>query len=294
MQSEISKIMPCIADKFVIEIANSIQVSQDQVRVQSARLGKVSRLVDSFTGAGQRRQQQVNQNMATGLNATFDWLNTLTQELTLGFKALEIADLKIREVQDAVSDLAGFSIETQDLLSELSANLHGRCDQLDQRLSMVEAENKAERQITLLFKQWEMGEFDQLSPLLRLYTVLEQLYWGDFGAYYQQYHQVQQAKKTVLDLKESIRLDAVKHLQADKKSNKDDFFHPLQWAEQPKVLSLDLKESYAFMGDWAVADKMPINHFASQQPEQLSLYLPRILTADRLASYSLNEIFGGR
>ncbi|MDQ8953964.1 diguanylate cyclase regulator RdcB family protein [Acinetobacter rudis] len=294
MQSEISKIMPCIADKFVIEIVNSIQVSQDQVRVQSGRLGKISRLIDSFTGAGQLRQQQINQNMTTGLNATFDWLNTLTQELSLGFTAIETANQKIIEVQNAVTDLAEFSLETRDLLSELSVSLHGRCDQLDQRLSMVEAENKAERQITLLFKQWEMGEFSQLSPLLRLYTVLEQLYWGDFGAYYQQYHQVQQAKKTVLDLKESIRLDAAKRLQADKHSNKDDFFHPLQWAEQPEVLSLDLKESYSFMGDWAIADKMPINHFASQQPEQLSLYLPRILTAEKLASYSLNEMFGVR
>ena len=142
---EVSQLLPCLADKFVIEIANSIQVSQDHVRVQSTRLGKVARLVDSFTGVGAKRQQQINQNLTTGLDAAFEWLNSLTKELTLGFSAIQLANQKITEVQDAVTDLAGFSIETRYLLEELSVNLHGRCDRLDQRVSLLEAENKAER-----------------------------------------------------------------------------------------------------------------------------------------------------
>ena len=294
MQSEISKIMPCIADKFVIEIANSIQVSQDHVRVQSTRLGKVARLVDGFTGAGAKRQKQINQNLTTGLNSAFEWLNTLTQELTLGISAIQVANQKITEVQDAVTDLTEFSIETRYLLEELSVNLHDRCDNLDQRLSLVEAENKAERQITLLFKQWKAHEFEQLSPLLRLYTILERLYWGDFGDYYRQYHQDHKAQKSLQDLKECVRLETIDRLQWDTGIGKNDFLHPLQWAEKNREFSPDLKETYAYMGDWTDADKIPFNYFASQQPEQLSLYLPRILTAEKLASYSLNEMFGGR
>lgn len=295
MQSEISKIMPCIVDKFVIEIANSIQVSQDHVRVQSTRLGKVARLVDGFTGAGAKRQQQINQNLTIGLNSAFEWLNTLTKELTLGFSAIQVANQKITEVQDAVTDLAGFSVETRYLLEELSVNLHDRCDNLDERLSLVEAENKAERQITLLFKQWAAHDFDQISPLLRLYTVLERLYWGDFGDYYRQYHSDHKAKKLIQDLKQRIRLEAIQRLQVDTSIGKNDFLHPLQWAKKnDRELSLDLKETYAYMGDWTDADKIPFNYFASQQPEQLSLYLPRILTAEKLVSHSLNEMFGVR
>lgn len=294
MQSEISKIMPCIADKFVIEIANSIQVSQDHVRVQSDRLSKTSRLVDGFTGAGAKRQQQINQNLTTGLDAVFEWLNTLTKEVILGFSAIQIANKKITEVQNAVTDLAEFGIETRYLLEELSVSLHDRCDGLDQRLSLVEAENKAERQITLLFKQWAAHDFEQLSPLLKLYTVLERLYWGDFGDYYRRYHQKNEAKKSIQDLKHRIRLEAMQHLQMDVGIGKNDFLHPLQWAKQNKILSLGLKETYVYMGDWADMDKMPFSYFASQQPEQLSLYLPRILTAEKLAKHSLDEVFGGR
>ena len=61
-----------------------------------------------------------------------------------------------------------------------------------------------------------------------------------------------------------------------------------------KIFNPDLKETYAYMGDWTDIDKMPLNYFASQQPEQLSLYLPRILTAEKLANHSLHEMFGVR
>lgn len=290
----VQKILPCIADKFVIEIANSIQVSQDHIRVQSNRLGKAARIVDGFTGIGAKRQQQINQNLTTGLNAAFEWLNIFTQELSLGVSAIQVANQKIIEVQDAVTDLAEFSIETRYILDELSVNLHSRCDSLDQRLSLVEAENKAERQITLLFKQWEAHEFDQLSPLLRLYTVLERLHWGDFGNYYREYSQDHKAKKSIHDLKQRIYLEAAQRLQIDKSIGKNDFLHPVQWAEQDKEYSSDLKETYAYMGDWTDADKIPLSYFASQQPEQLSLYLPRILTAEKLVNHSLNEMFGDR
>ncbi|QOW47664.1 MULTISPECIES: diguanylate cyclase regulator RdcB family protein [Acinetobacter] len=294
MSSQVLEVLPCIADKFVIEIANSIQVSQDHVRVQSKRLGKVARLVDGFTGAGQQRQQQINQNMTTGLNAAFDWLNALTCELSLGFTAIKVVNQKITEVQNAVTDLAEFSFETRHQLQQLSINLRDRCDGLDERLSLVEAEIGAERQITLLFKQWETGSFAHISPLLRLYTVLERLYWGEFGSYYRQYNTNFKAEKTIQNLKERICLEAIQCLKKDKQIDHEEFFHPLQWAESPKALDTDVIESYAYMGDWAHVDRMPIHYFASQQPEQLSLYLPRVLTAEGLARSSLDEMFGVR
>ena len=48
------------------------------------------------------------------------------------------------------------------------------------------------------------------------------------------------------------------------------------------------------MGDWTKDEQMPISYYASQQPEQLSIYVPRILTAEKLSQYALNEMFGIR
>ncbi|WHP07506.1 MULTISPECIES: diguanylate cyclase regulator RdcB family protein [Acinetobacter] len=295
MKFEVSETMPCMADKFVIEIANSIQVSKDHINVQSQRLDKVSRLVDGFTGTGAKRQYQINQNLSEGVESAFEWLNVLTQEHRLGFEAIHIANQKITEVQDAVTDLANFSVETRDLLAQLSKDLHDRCDHLDQRLSLIEAESKAERQIDLLFKKWEVShDFEQLSPLLKFYTVLERLYWGDFGDYVRKYKEEPKARRALQDLRDHICLTAIQSLQDDKGIGKRDFLHPLQWAEHDDEYSLDFNESYAYMGDWTRVNKMPLNYFASQQPEQLSPALPRILTARTLVLQSFDEMFEAR
>ena len=121
------------------------------------------------------------------------------------------------------------------------------------------------------------------------------MYWGDFGDYSRQYQSDHNAKTLIQDLKQRIRLEAIQRLQVDTSIGKNDFLHPLQWAKHnDRELSLDLKETYAYMGDWTDPDKIPFNYFASQQPEQLSLYLPRILTSEKLTSHSLNEMFGVR
>ncbi|EEY90337.1 hypothetical protein HMPREF0017_01263 [Acinetobacter lwoffii SH145] len=294
MQSELSEIMPCIADKFVIEIANSIHVSRDHIRVQSTRLNKMSRLVDSFTGASSIRQNQVNDNLAQGLEGAFEWLNALTSELSVGFSALKTVNQKMTEVQNSVTDLAKFSLQTQDLLEKLTENVNYHISDLDQRLSLVEAESRAHRQINLLFKQWKANHFQILSPLERLYTVLERLYWGDFGEYYRNYHSNPKAIVTVEDLKQTIYFEAIECLQNDMQIESDEYLHPSKWSKSTRPLSVSIKESYAFMGDWTKDDQMPISYYASQQPEQLSIYVPRILTATKLSQYALNEMFGIR
>lgn len=294
MQSELSVIMPCIADKFVIEIANSIHVSQDHIRVQSTKLNKMSRLVDSFTGASARRQNQVNDNLAQGLEGAFEWLNTLTNELNVGFSALKILNQKMTEVQDSVTDLAKFSLHTQGLLEQLTEKINHHISDLDQRLSLVEAESRAHREINLLFKQWQANHFQILSPLERLYTVLERLYWGEFGEYYRNYHSNPKAIKAVEDIKQTIYFEAIKCLQSDMQIEVDEYLHPSQWLKRTTSLSVSIKESYAFMGDWTKDEQMPISYYASQQPEQLSIYVPRILTAEKLSQYALNEMFGIR
>lgn len=294
MQSELSEIMPCIADKFVIDIANSIHVSQDHIRVQSNRLNNMSRLVDSFTGASAIRQNQVNENFVQALEGAFEWLNTLTSELGVGFSALKTVNQKMTEVQNSVTDLARFGLKTQDLLEQLTKNVNHHISDLDQRLSLVEAESRAHIQINLLFKQWKANHFEILSPLQRLYTVLERLYWGDFGDYYRNYHSNPKAMKAVEDIKQTIYFDAIKCLQSDMQIEIDEYLHPSQWLKRTTSLSVSIKESYAFMGDWTKDDQMPISYYASQQPEQLSIYVPRILTAEKLSQYALNEMFGIR
>lgn len=287
----IKKTLPCIEDKFAIEIVNSINVSKDHVRVQSDRLGKLSRFVDSINGAGAKRQSLVNKNLTTGLDSALAWLNVLTKELNVGFEALNKVNREITKLNESLETVVDFSIDMKNQLDDLSSELQGKCKNLNDRLTFLEAQSNADRQITLLFQKWQAHEFDQISPLQRLYSVLEQLYWGDYGEFYRVHSSDKKASKSIKDFKDQIRVSAIQCLSQDMNINKRDFLHPSQWQAHSADLSLDVIDSFRFMGDWTTP-RLPVNYFASQQPDELPLFLPRAMTAEQLCVKATNERFG--
>ena len=68
--SSITRQMPFIYDKFVVDFVNGIQVNQDHIRVQTQRTGFFAQLMDSVKGTGAQRQIEINQNTAQGLTAS--------------------------------------------------------------------------------------------------------------------------------------------------------------------------------------------------------------------------------
>ncbi len=96
--NNLKEILPCLADKFVIELANSIQVSKDHISMQESRLDLASRLVDAVTGDCAKRQTHINKDLQSGLDSAFDWLNALTKEVKLSFLAIQTANEKITQI----------------------------------------------------------------------------------------------------------------------------------------------------------------------------------------------------
>lgn len=290
--TSLKETLPCLADKFVIELANSIQVNQDHIRVQESRLGKAARLMDAFTGQSATRQTQINTNLQTGLNSAFEWLDTLTKETQLGFLAIQTANEKIIQLNEGMIELIDYSAETRQLLNQLSKNLHQKCDYLHDRIQHIEAESRAERQINLLFDKWEAGLFSHLPIMSRLYISLEQLFFGDFGDYHRQYRT--SSPKVVTDLLESIQIKAIKQLNQDAELKHSAFMPTIKWLNESEALTTDFNQALEFMGDWTNPDSQAFIYTASQRPSELPLYLPRILTAETLAKRSTQEMFTGR
>ncbi len=290
--NNLKEILPCLADKFVIELANSIQVSKDHISMQESRLDLASRLVDAVTGDSAKRQTHINKDLQSGLDSAFDWLNALTKEVKLSFLAIQTANEKITQISEGMLDLTDYSVETRNLLNQLSKSLHQKCDHLHERIQHIEAESRAERQINLLFDKWGAGRFNHLPIMSRLYVCLEQLYFGDYGDYYRQYRT--SSPRIVTDLLESIQVKAIKQLNKDAELKHNEFMPTISWLSEPEILSTDLKDALEFMGDWANSDNQAFIYTASQRPTELPLYLPRILTAETLAKRSTHEIFTGR
>lgn len=286
--------IPCLADKFVIEICNSLNVTQDHIRVQQSQQSKLNRLWGAWTGESHRRQTQVNQNLQTGLDATLQWLQVLTTEVGVGFEAIQAANQAIADIGEGMTQLTDYSLETRDMLDQLAIELRHQCGNLNDRLHSLEAESRAERQIDLLFERWAIGELNHLPIAVRQYVILERLYWGDFGDYYRQHHH--RAKSACTDLLEMIKIKSLKQLNQDADLKQGDFACLSHWFGALPVNSeaTQLDDVLKFMADWSDPDQHPLAYMSAYRPETLSLHLPRIFTSERLANRSVQEFFDGR
>lgn len=286
--------IPCLADKFVIEICNSLNVNQDHIQTQQNQQTKLSRLWGAWTGESHRRQTQVNQNFHSSLDATLEWLQALTKEVSVGFEAIKTANQAIIDVSEGLVQLTDYSVETRHKLEQLTQELRYQCDHFNHRLHNLEAEARAERQINLLFERWSVGEFNHLPIAVRQYVILERLYWGDFGDYYRQYRS--HAKSACTDLLSMIKIRSTKQLKQDADLEKCGFACLHYWfgGNSASYESTPIDEALKFMADWSDPDIYPVAHMSAYRPKTLSLHLPRILTPERLAIRSTQEFFDGR
>ena len=282
--------IPCLADKFVIEICNSLNVTQDHIRVQQSQQTKLNRLWGTWTGESHRRQTQVHQNLQTGLDATLQWLQEQEHTQKLGFKAIQTMEHTIAAISEGMTGLTDYSIETRQLVDQLAIKVRDQYEQIQS----LESLDCAQRQIILLFGDWANGKLNHVPIAVRQYVILERLYWGDFGDYYRQYQN--KAKKKCGDLLSFIKNESIKQLNQDADLKQGDFACLSHWFAVHPVNSeaSQLDEALKFMADWSDPDQHPLAYMSAYRPETLSLHLPRIFTSERLANRSVQEFFDGR
>lgn len=289
----IRKVIPCFADKIIIDFCNSIEVNQDLIRVQEQRQSKLTRLLDCYTGTGKRRQDQINQNLQDELNSALLWLQTLTKQHAIGFQAIKKANSAIISLNEGMVTLVDYSKDTRVLLQEMGITLGARLDQLESRVRKLEYRVDAREQIDLLFEKWEAGEFDAYPIMLRLYLVFERLYWGEYGDFIRIFNGSREAN-TLMEL---LKTKCLKQLRKDAALDHDNFAGIRHWlyASSPKVIEDDLQESLSFMADWTDPVTMPFAYsavnFATHSDKELPLHLPRIGNPESLHQNFNREFF---
>jgi len=291
MSQNLLQTMPALADKAVIDLINSINVSKDHINVQKSRTGKIARLMDTITGSGVRRQNAVNENLASGLNAIAQEIEAIIKNQTVGFYAIQKANDKINELNEGLASTIDFSIETRQLLGKLAADLNSRCDDLQKQIRNVDLNLQAATQIEHLFSKWDAGKLSMLSPMSRLYVVLDELYWGDFGNFYRQRDKHPEKVNKLIN---TIENKAITQLNRDLKITADSAAPTSLWFSAPKALSADLHEGLQFLGDWTNDFQHPLTHYSSQLLDKPPALVPPKLMASRVVTASLDEIFEER
>lgn len=286
------KTMSFLPEKFVVDFANGIDVTRDHIRVQKKKEKFFSRMLDGFSGKSARRQNEINQSLADGVEGALKWLTELTSSVANTNYALTRVNNRVAEIQENLITLANYSADTRQKLETISAQIHSRIDHLSQEINRITKEQRADRQLQQVFNKWGAGKLDQFPPITKCYITLEELYWGDFGDVCRS--QVEHDQKLIQSILSDLANRLIQKLIKETETSAREPVKLSTWTHHKTTsqqTSADWIEALSYAGDWAQPNSQPFVFTATQEPNQLPIFLPRICSAERVAEAIVCEIF---
>ncbi|MDI3323403.1 diguanylate cyclase regulator RdcB family protein [Pontibacterium granulatum] len=285
---EVCDLLPCLQEKYIVDFANSIDVTKDHLRTQDNRSSFFCRVGDHLTGDSARRQTEINASLVDGVEGALKWLTELTSSVAKSNYALCQVSARIDDVQKNVAFLSDQTYLLHDKLEALSLHVESRVNELQAELSRVDLEQSASRQLQQQFDRWKAGHFNQLPVLTRCYVVAEELRWGAFGDC---------VRAASQDLKNSLKQQLMDKLTVQLAEDLNASQHmrvaSTKWMAPSEVSrNLALEEGIQYLGEWADSREHPFVCFSSQPLNTELVYMPRIFSSKRASGAFVDELFG--
>lgn len=279
-QQEITAIIqdyPAVANKAIVDFANGIDIVNDHVRVQKTRTGLGSRIMDSLTGDGAKRQNAINENLANGLETALDWLTELSNHVADSYRAIALVNDRVNHLQYQVAEVAEYAVDTRQQFEAFAQYTEKRLETIDSRLNANEHREQ-------VLNRWRVGEFSALSPYAQCHLVLQLLHWGDWGNWYYRQNASEQGNM-VKDLRNACMIA----LAESQKVGVQERIDINRWVFLPNKES-ELIQVNQYLGDKATVDSQPYIYTASQRYEALPRHFPYRSNAERLVEPLLREV----
>ena len=238
-------IMPGLPQKIVLDVVNSINVTQDLERVQNGRSKLRHRLIDSITGAGAKRQKTVNENHTEAIRGLFDFAVGLAKSIELTKSAVIQINNQLQEVHRNIEYLATDVYELHDRLEQHIDWSQQRIHQLQEAITQVAIEERANKHLERVIDKWAAGRLNQYSPLSQLYVVIDDLYWGNFGELCKIYPDSQACKESIDHAQDKLLIQ----LQTQMKTQAP--IELAKWIPGEQSISPEEQLTLSYMGDWA-------------------------------------------
>ncbi len=285
--SEICKVLTCLPEKFIVDFANDIYITQDHLCVQRARSGFFSRCYDGLTGRSHRLQAEINANLAQGLEASLQWLTELTESLAESNLAIARVNDRVNTLNQHLARLVQHAAKTRQQLECLAEQLHARCSKIESELGRIDFEQRVSQHLDSVFYRWEAGRFDIFSPAGRCFAVLEELRWGAFGDYSRAHPKNHRQRQ--LFIEQAIDR-ATAMLQRDAGNQR---LKTRQWLVVPARQLTDAQPALAYLAEDYTAKQHPFIHTSCGQLETMPIQVPVIMRASRLAEALGEEVLAG-
>ncbi len=171
---------PQLTEKAIVDLVNGIEVVEDHLRCRNPERPLLNRIWSAVTGKTLREQYIVDINLMTGLDAVSEWLQDLQMFQAKSDLALALVSEKLVETRDQLADgLDEVTAAVDSVLKEVDARLESVC----RRVQELEMRDKARNHLDLIITCSGNPSLRKLPPLAQAFIEIDELWWGDFGAY---------------------------------------------------------------------------------------------------------------
>lgn len=283
---------PQIKEKAIFDYVNGLEILGDQLRVRKKINNSFfQRTWNLITGQAAQRQQLIDLNVTTSLNSFSICLQDL--QLSQAESDLTIAHLadKLFETREGIMLLKE---KQQDLLKnvfEFQSKVNYQLEGLKSKVLHTEKGLLGYVHLEQVFDKWGAGHLNVYPPLARLFLVMDELYWGNFGTFCR----ISPKQEEVNELWKQLENKALVQMKQDLGENIDKIMLFQEWLSPIQSLPEDLREMIVFLSDWAQPENSPViwamrdaalpkNYFPKPKVD-----LPQVLSGDRLIARLIYE-----
>lgn len=191
-----------IGEKLILDLVNGVQVvARDHNNVVKGKEKGFGRLWDGLSGDAKKRQNLINENVIVGLHSVSKWLSDHDKHLGRVDQRIKDVANELYNTQDQILKFYGQFKEVDfrvELLEEFKKSANDRFDNVEYRLTKVEAQQQVDREIE------KIGILN-FPLVIEVFTILDNLVSGEAGLYYFQEMDVKKKNEFLKYIKNKIK-----------------------------------------------------------------------------------------
>lgn len=281
-------LFPSLRDKCAVRLVSRLNVAREQTRVQQENEGFLSEMVGLFTGEAGRRQNQINSALTDVAEQTVEDLSIVMESLAINSRTLGLVHSELRNIQQHTKVIGLEVLDLKDRVAALDAQVTKRFSKLTAAIEQVDFRVRAAHHLERVILRWKGGELSGLPVLLCCYSVFENLWWGDFGFFIQNFPG-KDADQLLSDLQFRIAnsLAETVNVPTSQRLSRD------EWLIGAQEVTPCIEHSVTWLADWAEPATTPyVSLLCQNQPEKSEfLVVPHLFSAERLGREFKREFF---
>lgn len=281
-----ARTLQCVGEKFSVDFAQGIGAIRQPWHSQQSKLCYENLHALHVTPEA-RALCAVTAEFISDLEKSLSLLGQIMTELEPDYLAMVSIGERLEQLKNASIGMPHGYLDGGLQLDKLQRQIAYQQKKIENSIVGSDLIEFGRIQYELVLARWNNREFMPFSPAGRCYATLQDLYWGAFG---RAIYFCNRAQKTRLldELGERLIYKLAREVNASPYTRH--YYH--DWLATPPLPGVvEYKEVLAWLGDASDIDGQPISYSITQTWRGISLGMPRICSAQRMASALLDEVF---